>query len=217
MKRLVYITFMVFIAALQGVAQTPVEKMYTACLKMSKAVGSSSSVGMRSASEEMKTIRSQHWGDLRYLNKGKLPSLNSHFLFIPGFADSLINNRKVYDFAQRYYDDFEKIQRGGHTSTDGVVKIRTLVVDAGRSATWRFVGRSGNRMVAFVAEPKGALKMDICDAETGEILFTQTSGNVKGAASAFATFMLAKKRAVEITITNKGKRCSSFALMTNTN
>ena len=85
-------------------AQTLSEPMETAveiCKNLSNAIRTSSTAALKAENNRLKTADIIEFNALR-LESGEEINLNGHFLFDEVFIDSLIQNRKIIEFASIY-------------------------------------------------------------------------------------------------------------------
>lgn len=135
-----------------------VRAVYDACVSLRTAAGSGSTSQMREANTVLKSVRTGYFGTLRQVS-GEKVSLDGHFIFDYEFVDSLLVNRKVYAFAQKYAN--RSARRG--TSTSGVVQMKTCCVKADGRVTFKFWANE-RQEVALVTEPGGMVNMKVYDS-----------------------------------------------------
>ena len=135
-----------------------VKSVYDACVALRTAAGSGSTSQMREANILLKDVRTGYFGTLRLIS-GETVSMDGHFIFDHEFVDSLLVNRKVYSFAQKYLD--RTARRG--SSTSGTVFMKTCCVKA--DAVVKFKFRAQDRQeLALVTEPGGMVNMKVYDS-----------------------------------------------------
>lgn len=141
-------------------AQKPtpeVQATIDACIALQHAVGSGSTEGVKLANAALKKCDVKPFNKLRCENNSCI-SLDEHFVFETEFIDSLIVNRKVYKFAQRYAD--RSARRAPSISSK--VFAKTFAV-RGKSSAVFSLATSGTQCIAVVAEPKGLATLRIHD------------------------------------------------------
>ncbi len=198
---------------LQTAAQTRptvIHEVVDACQDMQTAIASGSTEGLRSANAALTACNPQPLLSLRHV-EGKQISLNGHFLFDPVFVQSLIADRGVYDFAQRYAD--ESAPRG--VSPDGTVFTKTCAVAKKSSVKYSLTSR-GHQELAIITEPKGAVNVKIHD-KTNDAWYRDTEDLTKGRSSRIFVFDLPANKVsqLEIEITNLSKEDISFVIISN--
>ena len=160
MKRVLPI-ILLFLSAFIAVGQNlsgDLKSVYDACVALRTAAGSGSTSQMREANTLLKNVRTGHFGTLRMIS-GETVSMDGHFIFDHEFVDSLLVNRKVYSFAQKYLD--RTARRG--SSTSGTVFMKTCCVKA--DAVVKFKFRAQDRQeLALVTEPGGMVNMKVYDS-----------------------------------------------------
>ena len=161
MKRLilsiVLLSLSVFMAEGQELSGD-VKSVYDACVALRTAAGSGSTSQMREANMLLKDVRTGHFGTLRLIS-GETVSMNGHFVFDHEFVDSLLVNRKVYSFAQKYLD--RTARRG--SSTSGTVFMKTCCVKADAVVKFKFRAQERQEL-ALVTEPGGMVNMKVYDS-----------------------------------------------------
>ena len=125
--------------------------------------------------------------------------------------DSLIQDRKVYKFAQQYAD--RSAQRA--TSSSGKVFAKTCMVKGKKSTTYTLVAK-GTQYVAVVTEPKGLVTLRIHD-KTNDKWYNDTDDVNIGRFSRVLTLDLPKDKnsLLEIEIINTSKKNISFVIIGN--
>lgn len=186
------------------------EEAVAVCTDLSRAIGTTTTAQLKAANKALKAANIVNFGDL-WLEKGKDISIDGHFIFDEEFIDSLIINRQIINFSSRYAT---KRTNRASSGVQGRIKMTTKIVKAGQSATWKTVNRQ-NAEYAIVAEPGGLLTMTIYD-DNGNVLYTETENNKKGASVRKAKMTLPDKiTIIYIKIKNNGKKDASFALLGN--
>ena len=135
-----------------------VKSVYDACVALRTAAGSGSTSQMREANMLLKDVRTGHFGTLRLIS-GETVSMDGHFVFDHEFVDSLLVNRKVYSFAQKYLD--RTARRG--SSTSGTVFMKTCCVKADAGVKFKFRAQERQEL-ALVTEPGGMVNMKVYDS-----------------------------------------------------
>lgn len=212
MKKIFYFlifVFPVFSLSAQNLS-APMQKAVAACETLSKSIGSTNTTGLKTANKTLKAADIVDFNDL-WLVKGKDISVDGHFIFDEEFIDSLLVNREVIKFSSKYAAN--RASRGS-TGKAGRIKMTTKALAAGASATWKTVNRN-NAEYAIVAEPGGLFTMTIRD-DKGNVLYTETKDNKKGAAVRKVNISLPDKiTRVLIEVKNNGRKDASFALLSN--
>lgn len=157
LSSVILITLSAFIASSQDLSGN-VQKVYDACVSLRTSAGSGSTTQMREASEVLKSVRTGHFGTFKQV-EGEHVSMDGHFVFDHEFVDSLLVNRKVYQFAQKYLD--RTARRG--TSTSGAVFMKTCCVKADGRVMFRFRAQDRQEL-ALVTEPGGMVNMKVHDS-----------------------------------------------------
>jgi hypothetical protein len=215
MKRLaVFITFMIAILSTHAIAQTLSQEMQDAiniCISLTEAIGADSNSQLKAANKKLKDADIKYFGNLR-LQQGEETSLNGHFIFDEVFVDSLIVNRKVHKFAQKYAT--ARSMRGATTDNEKV-QMTNKALKKGAKAIWKTTSSRNITEFALIAEPNGLFTLNIKD-KTGNSLYTETVNYKKGDAVRKAVITLpqqTKSTTLLIEITNCGKTDASFALL----
>lgn len=181
----------------------------SACSKLSTAIGSESTPSLRAAGKALRACKTTDFNSLT-LAYGKEANLNGHYIFDEEFADSLLTNRQVHRFAQRYA--LRRSNRG-ISPRPGQVMLTTKALPASGKARWKVRGRSKGEF-AVVAEPGGLLTLRILDAK-GRVLYSDTKDVKKGAPVRKAVINLPASTTSEllIEVTNCRPKVTSFALL----
>ncbi len=189
---------------------TEVQAAFDACVALRAAVGAGSGEGLKQANKALKACEVKPFKKLRCTD-GEEPSYKGHFLFETEFVDSLIQNRKVYKFAQQY------AERAGQraTSSSGKVFAKTCMVKGKKSVTYSLVSR-GKQDIAVVAEPKGLVTLRIHD-KTHDKWYNDTDDVATGRPSRSRILDLPadKNSLLEIEVINTSKKDISFVLIGN--
>ena len=193
-------------------AQQPTPEVQTAIdafMTLRAAVGAGSNEGLKQANKALKECNVQPFNKLRC--RDEQPSLKGHFVFETEFVDSLIQNRKVYKFAQQYAD--RSTQRA--TSSSGKVFAKTCMVKGKKSTTYTLPAK-GTQYIAVVTEPKGLVTLRIHD-KTNDKWYNDTDDVNIGRPSRIQTLALPKDKncLLEIEIINTSKKDMSFAIIGN--
>ena len=211
MKRILLLTAIVCIGiGVKAQQTTPeVQAAIDACLALRSAVGAGSNEGLKQANKALKACDVQPFSKLRC--RDEQPSLKGHFVFEPEFVDSLIQNRKVYKFAQQYAD--RSAQRA--TSSSGKVFAKTCMVKGKKSTTYTLPAK-GTQYIAVVTEPKGLVTLRIHD-KTNDKWYNDTDDVIIGRPSRILTLDLPKDKnnLLEIEIINTTKKDISFVITGN--
>ena len=193
-------------------AQQPTPEVQTAIdafMTLRAAVGAGSNEGLKQANKALKECNVQPFNKLRC--RDEQPSLKGHFVFETEFVDSLIQNRKVYKFAQQYAD--RSTQRA--TSSSGKVFAKTCMVKGKKSTTYTLPAK-GTQYIAVVTEPKGLVTLRIHD-KTNDKWYNDTDDVNIGRLSRILTLDLPKDKnsLLEIEIINTSKKDMSFVIIGN--
>lgn len=210
MKR--YIVFILLFLGIEGLAQqlTPeVQATIDACTALRAAVGAGSTEGLKQANNALRTCDVKFFGQLRC--RDEEPSLNGHFVFDHEFVDSLIINREVYTFAQRFAE--RTAQRS--PSGSGKVFAKTCMVKGKKSAIYTLTTK-GVQYIAVVTEPKGLATLRIHD-KTNARWYNDTDDVNIGRPLRVHTLNLPKDKncLLEIEIINTTKKDISFVIIGN--
>ena len=210
-KRILLFIVILSLSILAKAQPTPeVQAAIDACLSLHVAVGAGSNEGLKQANKALKACEVQPFNKLR-CREEQQPSLKGHFVFEPEFVDSLIQDRKVYKFAQQYAD--RSAQRA--TSSSGKVFAKTCMVKGKKSTTYTLVAK-GTQYVAVVTEPKGLVTLRIHD-KTNDKWYNDTDDVNIGRFSRVLTLDLPKDKnsLLEIEIINTSKKNISFVIIGN--
>lgn len=186
------------------------QAVYEACIRLTKAIGSGSKVGLQAANKAFKACQAKEFSQLEVQDDKPL-SLNNHFVFDEVFIDSLIAGRHVYQFAQRYADS--RTVRG--FSSSGNIFIATHAVNGNSSASYSFRSK-GRQELAVVAEPGGKITLRIHD-KTHDTWYNDTEKVKEGKSSRLLAFDLPENgiSVLEIEVINTTSRDISFAIISN--
>lgn len=214
MKYRKLILFILLCIGIKGWAQLPNQEVQTtidACMALQAAIGSGSTEGLKQASKALKACDVKPFNLLRCRDEEQ-PSLNGHFVFDYEFVDSLVNNRKVYKFAQRYAE--RAAQRG--TSSSGKVFTKTCMVKGKKSTTYTLAPVKGVQYIAVVTEPKGLVTLRIHD-KTNDKWYNDTDDVNIGRSSRVHTLNLPKDKncLLKIEVINTTKKDISFVIIGN--
>ena len=211
MKRILLLTAVVCICiGVKAQHTTPeVQAAMDAYLALRAAVGTGSTEELKQANKALKECNVQPFNKLRC--RDEQPSLKGHFVFETEFVDSLIQNRKVYKFAQQYAD--RSTQRA--TSSSGKVFAKTCMVKGKKSTTYTLPAK-GTQYIAVVTEPKGLVTLRIHD-KTNDKWYNDTDDVNIGRLSRILTLDLPKDKnsLLEIEIINTSKKDMSFVIIGN--
>ena len=214
MKKRLIILFITF-SALTGTVRAQdlepkMQSVFEACVQMQTAIGSGSNSGLRAASKMLKECDPRPFTTIRIC--GNELSLDGHFIFDYEFADSLIENRNVYDFAQRYADRFAMRST---SSTPGSVFTKTCLVEGKSSIKFTITSR-GHQELAFVTEPGGNITIRIHDT-TNDNWYNDTEAVRGGKSTRIAVFDLPTQSVctLEVEVINRSKENISFVVIGN--
>ena len=211
-ERILFLIVLLQIGIGARAQQPPPEVQATidACLALRSAIGAGSNEGLKQANKALKACDVKPFNQLR-CREEKQPSLKGHFVFDHVFVDSLIQNRKVYKFAQQYAD--RSAQRS--TSSSGKVFTKTCLVKGKKSTTYTLTA-NGTQYIAIVAEPKGLVTLRIHD-KTNDKWYNDTDDVNVGRPSRIQVLDLPKNKnsLLEIDIINTSKKDISFVIIGN--
>lgn len=212
MKRLilsiVLLSLSVFMAEGQELSGD-VRSVYDACVALRTAAGSGSTSQMREANVLLKEVRTRHFGALRLIS-GETVSMNGHFVFDHEFVDSLLVNRKVYSFAQKYLD--RTARRG--SSTSGTVFMKTCCVKADAVVKFKFRAQERQEL-ALVTEPGGMVNMKVYDSRN-DLWHNDDEGLNTGKPCHVRVFDIPGGLSdIVVEVTNKTDKDLSFVVISN--
>lgn len=153
---LILLIFSTFYATGQELSKE-VKTVYEACIALRTAAKAGSEPQMKAANKLLKKCRPGYFGTLSQIDRNKV-SLNDHFIFDTVFVDSLIQNRKVYTFAQKFHNN----RRGASTSSNIKVYTRDYCVRANGTAKFKFIAQERQEL-ALVTEPDGMVNLKVYD------------------------------------------------------
>lgn len=211
MQKILLLVAMFFVGMHAKAQPIPeVQAAIDACLALRAAVGVGSNEGLKQANKALKACAVLPFNKLR-CREDNQPSLKGHFIFDQEFVDSLIQNRKVYKFAQQYAD--RSAQR--YTSSSGKVFAKTCLVKGKKTTTYTLVAK-GSQYIAVVTEPKGLVTLRIHD-KTNDTWYNDTDDVNTGRPSRIQTLALPKDKncLLEIEIINTSKKDMSCVLIGN--
>ena len=216
MKKLIILISLITLTLATGVtkAQTlspEVQSTYDACLSLHAAIKTGSNSELRAANKMLKDSNPQDFRSLRIVGDEQL-SLNGHFVFDYEFVDSLIVNREVYNFAQRYA---ERASERGTSSTSGIVFTKTCLVKGKSSTKFTYTSR-GHQELAFVAEPDGMITVRVHNLSY-DTWYKDPDKENKGKPSRIIVFDLPTDiwSSIEVEVINKAKKDVSFVVISN--
>lgn len=148
-------------------AQSPtpaggIRAAFEACTNMRAAIGTGSNAALQAANKALKACNPESFDNFTPLT-GKEPSLDGHFIFNTTFVDSLLEERDVYRFAQRYAT--EKRQRA--TVSQGGIYLKNCLIPASSSTKYTFSARDVQEL-GIVTEPGGNVTLRIYDKTQGK-------------------------------------------------
>lgn len=158
-KSTIVLVFALFIGmTLWAQKPTPeVQATIDACIALQKAIGSGGTEELKQANAALKKCDVKPFNKIRCENNTCI-SLDEHFVFETEFVDSLVVNRLVYKFAQRYADCSARRA----PSSSSKVFAKTFAV-RGKSSAVFSLATSGTQCIAVVAEPQGLVTLRIHD------------------------------------------------------
>ena len=215
MKNNLFITTIIVLLSFSLKAQnlsSEMQSAYNACLQLQSAINAGGTAGLRDANQQLKECNPAYFSSLHVVNEEEVPSLNGHFVFDYEFVDSLIVNRLVYEFAERYA---ERCAERGTSSSKDKVFMKTCMVGAKSSTRLTFHSR-GHQELAVVAEPGGLVTLRIHDT-THEKWYNDTKNVKKGLPSRVLVFDLPtdKRSKLEVEVINISKKDVSFVVISN--
>lgn len=215
MKKTLFITAFIAWLSICMKAQNLSPEMqatYDACLQLQSAINAGGTADLRDANQLLKACNPSYFSSLRIKDEEELPTLNGHFVFDYEFVDSLISNRLVYQFAQRYA---ERCAERGISSEQGKMYTRTCIVGGKSSTKFTFVTR-GHQELAFITEPGGRITVRIHDIKHDKWYNDNTKEN-KGMPSRVQVFDLPtnERSTLEVEVLNRSKKDISFVVISN--
>ena len=182
------------------------------CQIIRDAIEAGSTTVLSSANEQLKKMDVDYFRSLRVLDDSPL-SLNGHLVFDTIFLDSLIVNRKVYEFSEKY-EVYRSYRHRGSSST-GKLFSRTLAVAPDSSIRFSMVSR-GLQELAFVTEPGGLVTVRIHDV-THDHWYNDTKDVRKGQPFRSFSFSLpdAEASRLEVEVINCSEKAISFTVLSN--
>lgn len=189
-----------------------VQNAYDACRQLQAAIGSGSTPTLRAANQNLKDCKTTYFSSLEVEDEDLQPSFNGHFLFDYEFVDSLIVNRQVYQFAQRYA---VRCAERSISSSSGKVCTKTCMVGGKSSTKMTYVSR-GHQELAFVTEPGGLITVRIHDLKHNKWYNDNTMEN-EGMTSRIRVFDLPTSEiaTIEVEVANKSEKDVSFVVICN--
>jgi hypothetical protein len=188
-----------------------VQATYDACLSLQTAINTGSNSELRAANKMLKESNPKDFSSLRIVGDEQL-SLDGHFVFDYEFVDSLIVNREVFKFAQRYA---ERASERSTSSTSGDVFTKTCMVKGKSSTKFTFASR-GHQELAFVAEPGGMITVRVHNLSY-DTWYKDPDKENKGKPSRIIVFDLPTDiwSSIEVEVINKAKKDVSFVVIKN--
>lgn len=212
MKRLLSLALFLVLPVSAAIGQElsdDVRAVYDACVALRTAAEAGSAPQMREANMRLKDVRTGHFMTLKKVS-GENVSMNDHFVFDYEFVDSLLVNRKVYSFAQKYLD--RTARRG--TSTSGTVFMKTCCVKAEDTVKYRFKAQEKQEL-ALVTEPGGLVNLKVYDSRN-DIWHNDDDGLNTGKPVHIRVFDIPEGTTdVVIEVINKTDKDLSFVVISN--
>ena len=214
MKR--FLSSLCFLALCAGVhAQklTPeMTELFDVCQVIRDAVEAGSTTTLSSANGRLKKMDVDYLRSIRIVD-GTSAGLNGHLVFDTRFLDSLIVNREVYEFSERYEQYRSRHPRG--SSSSGKLFSRTLAVNPGTPIRFSMISR-GLQEFAFVTEPSGMISVRIHDT-THDAWHNDDEDVRKGQPCRSFSFNLPESEVsrLEIEVTNCTDHAISFVVLSN--
>jgi hypothetical protein len=189
-----------------------VQNAYDACVQLQTTIGSGNTSTLREANRNLKDCKTTYFSSLEIEDEEFQPSFNGHFLFDYEFVDSLIVNRKVYQFAQRYA---ERCAERSISSSSGEVYTKNCMVGGKASTKMTYVSR-GHQEIAFVTEPGGLITIRIHDLKHNKWYNDNTMEN-EGLPSRIRVFDLPTSEiaTIEVEVINRSEKDVSFVVISN--
>ena len=215
MKKIILTTICLALLIFSLHAQKLSPKMqstYDACLQLQAAISSGSTPTLREANQNLKDCKTAYFSSLEVEDEELQPSFNGHFLFDYEFVDSLIVNRAVYQFAQRYA---ERCAKRSISSSSREVYTRTCMVGGKTSTKMTYVSR-GHQELALVTEPGGLITIRIHDLKHNKWYNDNTMEN-EGLPSRIRVFDLPTSEiaTIEVEVINRSEKDVSFVVIYN--
>ena len=215
MKKIILTTICLALSIFSLPAQKLSPKMqstYDACLQLQTAIGSGNTPTLREANQNLKDCKTTYFSSLEVEEEEFQPSFNGHFLFDYEFVDSLIVNRAVYQFAQRYA---ERCAERSIFSSSSDVYTRCCMVGGKTSTKMTYVSR-GHQELALVTEPGGLITIRIHDLKHNKWYNDNTMEN-EGISSRIHVFDLPKNEVatIEVEVINRSEKDVSFVIICN--
>ncbi|MBR5299239.1 MAG: hypothetical protein IKU36_03190 [Bacteroidales bacterium] len=212
MKRLLSVTLMLMLSVFAVAGQElsdDVRKIYDACVALRTAAEAGSAPQMREANMRLKEVRSAYFGTLRQVS-GEKVSMNGHMVFDYEFVDSLLVNRKVYSFAQKYLD--RTARRGASSSS--TVFMKTCCVKAEDSVKYSFKAQDKQEL-ALVTEPGGLVNVKVYDSRN-DIWHNDDDGLNTGKSAHVRVFDIPEGMTdIVVEVINKTDKDRSFVIISN--
>lgn len=212
MKRLFSVILILMSSVLSVVGQelsNDVRKIYNACVALRTAAEAGSAPQMREANMRLKEVRSAYFETLRQVS-GEKVSMNDHLVFDYEFIDSLLVNRKVYSFAQKYLD--RTARRGASSSS--TVFMKTCSIKAEDIAKYSFKAQEKQEL-ALVTEPGGLVNVKVYDSRN-DIWHNDDDGLNTGKSTHIRVFDIPEGMTdIVIEVINKTDKDLSFVIISN--
>lgn len=212
MKHKIVLIFALLIFASVTFAQQQLCKemreVFDACWAMRTAISAGNATSLKSANEDFKRCNVLHFKDLTP-EESDIISLNGHFVWNDEFVDSLIKNRKVREYAQKYAE----LKR--QTGKRGAIYVKTYAVKSKGVAKF-FFPTTKHQEIAVIAEPRGKISLRM------QGMRTKNSSNDdqdvrRGQEYRIRTFDTPKgvSETIELQVINCSKRDISFVVICN--
>lgn len=206
---------MFFCASLCGTeasAQTfapELQKVFDLCLQIRDFVRQGNQAALSATNAELKKCATSSYTNIHCIDSVRL-SLDGHLVFDTRFIDSLMVNKKVYQFASRYKDPDASRQAFGTSS----VMMRTFAVGKKSKSVFTLPVYK-NQQLAVVTEPGGRIKLVIRDQNYNQY-FNDTDDTRRGRPYRKVVFDLkhSDTSSVEMEVHNRSGRDISFVVMT---
>lgn len=196
-----------------GQESLSIQSVIDACVAMRDAVASKDTDAIRQSAAELKKLNTSDFNTLRNMD-GSDASLKGHLVFSEEFADSLAEGKDAYGKA----DDINRERSERGQTADGSILTKTCFVKAKKSVRYIFPAK-GPQELAVVAEAGGlvTMKIHVTNDQGLDKRYDDIKDVKKGRPQRKTSFVLPKNlmNTVELVIINRGKKDSSFVVISN--
>lgn len=212
MKRLLSVALLLVLTVFASMGQDlsdDVQTVYDACIALRTAAEAGSAPKMQEANMRLKGVRIGYFVTLKKVS-GENISMNDHFVFDYEFIDSLLVNRKVYSFAQKY------LERTSHRgiSTSNTVFMKTCCIKAEDTVKFKFKAQKKQEL-ALVTEPGGLVNLKVYDSRN-DIWHNDDDGLNTGKSNHKRVFDIPEGTTdVILEVINKTGKDLSFVIISN--